>query len=71
MIEVWLRLRQQPKSFAHWLYAAVNTTRTYAQALFREVASLKLQVAQLTEMLQTVVPSLPPSPSSSRMLSSP
>jgi hypothetical protein len=39
--------------------------------LFAEVAGLKQQVAQLSELLQTVVPSLPPSPSSSRMLSSP
>lgn len=41
------------------------------QALFSEVSSLKQQVAQLSELLQTVVPSLPPSPSSSRILASP
>lgn len=41
------------------------------KALFAEVAGLKQQVAQLSELLQTVVPSLPPSPSSSHMLSSP
>jgi hypothetical protein len=41
------------------------------QALFVEVAGLKRQVQQLSDLLQTVVPSLPPSPSSSRMMSSP
>lgn len=42
------------------------------QVLLSEVHSLKQQVQQLSDLLQTVVPSLPPSPmSSSRMLSSP
>jgi predicted PurR-regulated permease PerM len=43
----------------------------WSQVLFSEVQSLRQQVAQLSDLLQTVVPSLPPSPSSSRMLATP
>lgn len=52
--------------------AGGNVDDATVKALFGEVASLKQQVQQLTDLLQTVVPSLPPSPTSStRMLSSP